>query len=80
MVLVGVAPEMIEISPFDLVKNDVSVHGSLTGTTAEAEDALDFSALQDIKAMIETMPLAEAGHAYDKMMRNEAKFRMVLTN
>jgi D-arabinose 1-dehydrogenase-like Zn-dependent alcohol dehydrogenase len=30
-------------------------------------------------ATIETMPLERAAEAYDKMMRNEARFRMVLT-
>jgi D-arabinose 1-dehydrogenase-like Zn-dependent alcohol dehydrogenase len=29
--------------------------------------------------MIETMPLERAQEAYDKMMRGEARFRMVLT-
>jgi D-arabinose 1-dehydrogenase-like Zn-dependent alcohol dehydrogenase len=29
--------------------------------------------------MIETMPLAHAAEAYDRMMRGDARFRMVLT-
>lgn len=77
--VVGVAAEMIEISPFDLVANDISFHGSLTGTTTETEESLAFSALQQIRTMIETMPLSRAPEAYARMSRNEAKYRLVLT-
>jgi len=79
VMVVGVAAEMIEISPFDLVARDVSVHGSLTGSTVETEDLLTFSALQEIRAKIETMPLTDARKAYDRMSRNEARYRIVLT-
>jgi len=35
-------------------------HGSLTGSAIETEDSIAFSALQDIRATIETVPLANA--------------------
>jgi D-arabinose 1-dehydrogenase-like Zn-dependent alcohol dehydrogenase len=38
-----------------------------------------FSALADIRPMIETMPLERAAEAYDRMMSGAARFRMVLT-
>ncbi|WP_394781458.1 zinc-binding dehydrogenase [Undibacterium sp.] len=79
LVMVGVSGEAIEVSPFALIQNDVSIIGSLTGSTIESEDALSFSALQDIRAKIETVPLEDASAAYARMMRNEAKFRIVLT-
>ncbi len=79
VMLVGVAAEMVEISPYDLVARDVSVHGSLTGSTAETEDSLSFSVLQDIRAAVEVMSLSEAREAYDRMSRNEARYRIVLT-
>ena len=37
-----------------------------------------FSVLTGIRAMIETMPLDRAQEAYEKMMRGDARFRMVL--
>jgi D-arabinose 1-dehydrogenase-like Zn-dependent alcohol dehydrogenase len=79
LVVVGLGTDPIEVSSFALVQRDISITGSLTGTTLESEQSLQFSALQDISATIETMPLANAREAYDRMMRNEAKFRMVLT-
>jgi D-arabinose 1-dehydrogenase-like Zn-dependent alcohol dehydrogenase len=38
-----------------------------------------FSVLQEVKPMIETLPLERAGEAYEKMMSGDARFRMVLT-
>src|SRR5258708_40078827 len=37
-----------------------------------------FPSLQQIRPMIETVPLATAAEAYGRMMRNEARFRIVL--
>lgn len=78
LVMVGVGMEPIEVPPLALIQNDISIMGSLTGTTADNEDSLAFSALQDIHAAIEAVPLEQAQLAYDRMMRNEAKFRIVL--
>lgn len=78
LVVLGLGAEPIEVSPFALVPRDVSVQGSLTGSTFDSEEALAFSALQHIRTRIQTMPLADARLAYDKMMRNEARFRIVL--
>jgi alcohol dehydrogenase len=38
-----------------------------------------FSALHGIRPMTETMPLADAREAYDRMLSGRARFRMVLT-
>jgi len=77
--VVGLAAEMIEVSPFALVKDDVSIHGSLTGTATESEVMLAFSVLENIRPTIETTPLEKAQIAYDRMMNNQVHFRMVLT-
>src|SRR6266702_5009252 len=39
---------------------------------------ISVSSLQQIRPMIETVPLANAAEAYGRMMRNEARFRIVL--
>ena len=52
--------------------------GTMTGSSIDAEDTLSFSSLQQIRPMIETVPLADAADAYGRMMRNEARFRIVL--
>jgi D-arabinose 1-dehydrogenase-like Zn-dependent alcohol dehydrogenase len=55
-----------------------SIAGTMTGSSIDAQDTLSFSSLQKIRPMIETVPLANAAEAYARMMRNEARFRIVL--
>lgn len=38
-----------------------------------------FSAMTGVRPMIETFPLERASEAYDRMMSNKARFRVVLT-
>ncbi len=79
MVVVGVSPDPITISPSQLVFGHRVIEGSLTGSAIDIQDTLAFSVLQDIRLVIETLPLEQAAEAYARMMRNEARFRLVLT-
>jgi D-arabinose 1-dehydrogenase-like Zn-dependent alcohol dehydrogenase len=54
------------------------IAGTMTGSATNEEGTLSFSSLQQIRPMIETVPLANAAEAYGWMMRNEARFRIVL--
>ena len=56
-----------------------SIAGTLTGTAIDEEDMLTFSVREQVRPIIETVPLERAGDAYARMMRNEARFRMVIT-
>jgi D-arabinose 1-dehydrogenase-like Zn-dependent alcohol dehydrogenase len=62
-----------------LVFGGRSIYGALTGTPIDNEDTLAFSVLENIRPMIETVPLERAADAYARMMQGEARFRMVLT-
>src|ERR1700733_12413289 len=75
----GATDEPIELSAFDLLFKSLGVAGALTGTPAAGDATLRFSALSDVAAMVETMPLGRAPEAYAKMMSGQARFRMVLT-
>jgi D-arabinose 1-dehydrogenase-like Zn-dependent alcohol dehydrogenase len=79
LIVVGVGTDPIEISALDLIFGSRSVVGHASGASIDSQDTLAFSALTGVRPTIETMPLERAGEAYDKMMRNEARFRMVLT-
>ena len=76
--LVGFAPDQIQLSAFPLVFGGRSIYGSLAGTAIDTEDALAFSVLENIRPMIETLPLEQAADAYARMMQGKARFRMVL--
>jgi D-arabinose 1-dehydrogenase-like Zn-dependent alcohol dehydrogenase len=79
LIVVGASPEPIQVDPVQLIFGARSIEGSLTGTAIDIEDTLAFSALQNVRPMIETVPLERAPEAYASMMRNEARFRIVLT-
>ncbi len=70
--------EPIEVNPGPLLFGMRSIAGTMTGSSIDAEDTLSFSSLQGIRPRIETAPLANAAEAYGRMMRNEARFRIML--
>ena len=79
LLVVGASMEPIEVSPIQLIAGRHSIQGWPSGTAADSEDTMNFSALSGIRPMIETMPLERAADAYERMMSGKARFRMVLT-
>jgi D-arabinose 1-dehydrogenase-like Zn-dependent alcohol dehydrogenase len=79
LVVVGASADPLQVPPFALIPGSTAVQGHASGTSQDSEDTLRFSALTGVRPTIETLPLAEAQAAYDKMMRGDARFRMVLT-
>jgi propanol-preferring alcohol dehydrogenase len=76
--VVSVPDDPIPVSASHLVFGGRSIHGSLTGKVIDGQDTLKFSAMHNVRAMVETMPLSQAPEAYARMMRGEARFRAVL--
>jgi D-arabinose 1-dehydrogenase-like Zn-dependent alcohol dehydrogenase len=79
LMVVGAAPEPIEVTPGQLIFGSKSLRGSASGTPADTEDALHFSVLTGVRPMIETYPLDRAADAYARMLSGKARFRVVLT-
>jgi D-arabinose 1-dehydrogenase-like Zn-dependent alcohol dehydrogenase len=78
LIVLGVPEDQVQLSAFPLVFGGRSIYGSLTGTPIDNEDALAFSVLENIRPMIETLPLEQAADAYARMIQGKARFRMVL--
>lgn len=68
----------VEVSPLQLLMGRKSVAGWPSGTAKDSEDTLQFSALTGTAPMIEEYPLDEVEKAYDRMINNKARFRVVL--
>jgi D-arabinose 1-dehydrogenase-like Zn-dependent alcohol dehydrogenase len=79
LLVVGASMEPIAVPAAALIGGSKSIVGHASGTARDSEDTLAFSALHDVRPMIETMPLPSAADAYAKMLSGEARFRMVLT-
>jgi D-arabinose 1-dehydrogenase-like Zn-dependent alcohol dehydrogenase len=73
MIVVGIpaGSDPIEVTPAQLCFGSRSIEGALTGSAINNEDTLAFSVLENIRPMIETVPLEKAAEAYGRMLRNE---------
>jgi D-arabinose 1-dehydrogenase-like Zn-dependent alcohol dehydrogenase len=78
-VMLGGAHELVEVSPLFMLGGRRRIQGWPSGTSADSEDTLRFSALAGVHSMNEIYPLARANEAYDRMMSGHARFRVVLT-
>lgn len=79
LLVVGVSGEPVTMRPGHLIPKRRSVTGHPSGTPSDSEDTMNFSALKKVAAQIETYPLEKAAEAYERMMTNKARFRVVLT-
>jgi D-arabinose 1-dehydrogenase-like Zn-dependent alcohol dehydrogenase len=79
LIMVGVAQEPVEVPVTQFIMGRQSVQGWPSGTAADSQETLAFSAISDVKPMIEEYPLERAAEAYDRMMSGKARFRVVLT-
>ncbi len=79
LIVVGAAETPLTIEAMSLIGPATQVAGHPSGTSKDSEDTLNFSRITGVRPMIETMPLEQAAEAYEKMMANDARFRMVLT-
>jgi D-arabinose 1-dehydrogenase-like Zn-dependent alcohol dehydrogenase len=78
LLVIGLAPDPMEVKTGSLVFGMHSISGSVTGSVQDEQETMEFSLLENIEPMIEIMPLSKAREAYDRMMTAKARFRMVL--
>jgi D-arabinose 1-dehydrogenase-like Zn-dependent alcohol dehydrogenase len=79
LIVIGVAPDPIDVKPLQLIVGTKSIEGTAAGTPAAEEDTLNFAELTGVRPKIETYPLEHADGAYARIMSGEAQFRVVLT-
>ncbi len=79
LLILGAANDPLQVAAPSLIMPGASIVGHPSGTSKDSEDTLRFSRLTEVSPMIETMPLEKTADAYEKMINNEARFRMVLT-
>ncbi|MBZ9626576.1 alcohol dehydrogenase [Psychroflexus sp. CAK1W] len=78
LLMVGATPEPVEVNPMEMLMGRKSVAGWPSGTPTDSEDTLNFSALFDTRPMIEEYSLDDVKEAYDRMITNKSRFRVVL--
>jgi alcohol dehydrogenase, propanol-preferring len=78
LLVIGLAPDPLEVSTGSLVFGMRSISGSTTGSVQDEQETVEFSLLENVEPMVEVMPLSKAREAYDRMMAAKARFRIVL--
>ncbi|BDG05622.1 alcohol dehydrogenase [Anaeromyxobacter oryzae] len=78
LLVVGATADAIQVSPFQLIGRRRRVLGWPSGTAKDSEETLAFSALNAVASRNETFPLAQVNEAYQRMITNRARFRVVL--
>jgi propanol-preferring alcohol dehydrogenase len=79
LLIVAAALEPIQVSPLQLIGGRRTVAGWPSGHAKDSEAVLGFSTLTGVRPMIETFPLEKVTEAYETMIHNRARFRVVLT-
>jgi D-arabinose 1-dehydrogenase-like Zn-dependent alcohol dehydrogenase len=78
LVIVAAPHDNIAVSPVFLLMGSRSIAGHYSGYAKDSEDALAFAALTGVRPKVEVFPLAQVNEAYNRMLSNKARFRVVL--
>lgn len=78
VVLVGLPPEPIEISAFNVVKGRRSFSGSNIGGITETQEMLDFCAEHNVTADIELIDASQINDAFSRLEKGDVKYRFVV--
>ncbi|MEM7758198.1 MAG: NAD(P)-dependent alcohol dehydrogenase [Cyanobacteria bacterium P01_A01_bin.40] len=74
----GIPVSSINVPLIPLIFGQKSVVGSVVGGRRFMQEMLDFAAINQIKPMIETMPLSQVNEAMDLVLAGKARYRIVL--
>jgi D-arabinose 1-dehydrogenase-like Zn-dependent alcohol dehydrogenase len=78
LIVLGAAPEALEVPPILLISGRRSVAGWASGSAIDSQVTMAFSAITGIRSMNEVFPFTRAADAYERMMSGQARFRVVL--
>jgi len=78
MVLVGAPPEPTAVAAFALIGGNKRLVGSMIGGIAETQEMLDYCAEHEIVSDVEVIPIQQINEAYERMLRNDVRYRFVI--
>lgn len=79
LIVLGADFKPMQLVTAGLIGRRSGIYGWPSGSSIDSEDTMRFSAMTGVRPMTETFPLEKAQEAYDRMMSNKARFRVVLT-
>ena len=78
LLIVAAPHDNLEVSALPLIMGSRSIAGHYSGYSKDSEDTLNFSVLTGVRPKVEVFPLAKVNEAYERMISNKARFRVVL--
>jgi uncharacterized zinc-type alcohol dehydrogenase-like protein len=78
MVVVGVPPEPTPVAAMSLIRGNKRLAGSAIGGIPETQEMLNYCARHEIGADVEIIPIQKVNEAYDRMIRNDVRYRFVI--
>ncbi len=79
LIVLGADFKPMQLVTAALIGQRSGIYGWPSGSSIDSEDTMRFSAMTGVRPMTETFPLEKAAEAYERMMSNKARFRVVLT-
>ena len=79
LIVLGADFKPMQLVIAGLIGRRTGIYGWPSGSSMDSEDTLRFSALTGVRPMTEVFPLENATEAYERMMSNKARFRVVIT-
>jgi D-arabinose 1-dehydrogenase-like Zn-dependent alcohol dehydrogenase len=79
LIVLGASPDPVRVDPALLITGRRVVAGWPSGTSMDSHDTMEFSSLARVRPWTETLPLERAAEAYQRMIEDKARFRIVLT-
>ena len=76
--LVGAPDRPAQVSAFGLITKRRSLAGSAIGGIRETQEMLDYCAEHNIVSDVEIVPPSKINEAYQRLLRNDVKYRFVL--
>ena len=78
MLIVGLPSQPPIVHPFNLLANRRSITGSMIGGIKETQEMLDYCAEKNIVSDVEVIPIQEINTAYERMLKNDVRYRFVI--
>lgn len=78
LIVVGLPPQPSEVAAFKLLNNRRSIIGSMIGGIKETQEMLDYCAEHNIVADVELINIQDINEAYERMIKNDVKYRFVI--
>src|ERR1044071_1593044 len=78
LIVLGADFKPMQIVSAGLIGRRSGSVGWPSGSSIDSEDTLRFSAMTGVRPMTETFPLEKTAEAYERMMSNNARFRVVI--